>query len=372
MRLRVLRSASLLALLLLAACGGGGDGAGTVTPPIAGDTITVTQEKLATPVDGASNYLLYLPKGYGDDASAKWPLIIYLHGSQPFSGLVLSSLSQQGIMGYMKDNHKGLPAIVVQPQQDVNTHGHKVDWHDPAFIDRVIRDVEQRFAVDKTRVSITGGSLGGFGSWSMVLAYPKRFAAVMPVVGGLSNDTDSYDRHLPITTEADWGGSFARIVATPMRVYAGVPDANVPIAWARNPVAILRAAGGTPDYHETNKGHGDTQVEALQAEPIGWMLAQSRPDASEETTPINAADYVGTYRAANNLTVTMSMAGDRLMLGFSDGRLPMSFLPIGDDRFMAEWMMRAKRDSAGTVKCFVTPMLMLADLVRDGATESCN
>jgi poly(3-hydroxybutyrate) depolymerase len=371
MRFAVLRSASLLAVFLLAACGGGGDG-GTTPPPIPKETIKVTQEKLATPVQGASNYLLYLPQGYGDDASRKWPLIVFLHGSQPFSNLALESLSTQGVMGHMKEVGKGLPAIVVQTQQDVNQHGHKVDWHDPVFVDAVIREVEQRYAVDKTRVSITGGSLGGFGSWGMVLAYPNRFAAVMPVVGGLSNDTDSYDRRLPITTAADWGGSFARIITTPMRVYAGIPDANVPIAWARNPVAILRAAGGSPDMHETNKGHGDTQSEAFAAEPIGWMLAQARPDASEDTSPITAADYVGSYRTADNTAVDVSISGDRMTLTFSSQRAPMSFLPIGDDRFIAEWMMRAKRDAQGQVKCFVTPMLMLPDLIRDGATEACN
>lgn len=369
MRFWLCRAAGLLALLL-AGCGGGGGGT-ELPPPEPKEAIKVTQERLATPVQGASNYLLYLPQGYGEDASRKWPLIVFLHGSQAFSNLTLDGLSQQGVMGHMKEVGKGLPAIVVQTQQDVNTLGHKVEWHDPVFVDAVIREVEGRYAVDKTRVSITGGSLGGFGSWQMVLAFPNRFAAVMPVVGGLSNDTDSFDRRQPITTAADWGASFSRITTTPMRVYAGIPDSFVPIAWARNPVEILRAAGGSPDMRETQKSHGDTQYEAFSAEPIGWMLAQSRPDASSEPTPMVASDYLGTYRAGN-LTVAVSSPGDRITLSFSGNRAPISFFPMGDDRFMGGWMMRAKRDAQGQVKCLVTPLYLLPDLTRDGATEACN
>lgn len=360
--------ACLLPLFVLAGCGGGGDGASS--SPVN----SITQERLATPVNGASNYLLYLPEGYATNATKKWPVIIYLHGSQPLPGLTLGRLRYEGVMGYMLSYNKGLPAIVVQPQQDINWHLDPggIVWHDPVFVDAVIRDVEQRYAVDTTRISITGGSMGGYGSWSMALAYPRRFAAVMPVAGAITNDHFAYFSKQPLATSADLAGSFSRPAGTPFRVYAGTVDQNVPIAEMRNVVQIFRAGGGNPDVREADTDHYGIQNAAFTAEPFAWMLAQVRVDASEETTPINAADYTGTYRESGGVIVTATLVGDKLVLTYSDKRNPLSYIPVGNDHFLAEWVMHAKRDALGRVKCLSTPPQLQPDLVRDGATESCN
>lgn len=110
MSFRIRMFAALFALFLLAGCGGGGGDAGGAAPSaVQSDPIAVTQMHLAAPVNGATNYLLYLPAGYGADSAKKWPLLVFLHGSQSFTNLMLSSLSQQGVMGYMKQAGKGLP-----------------------------------------------------------------------------------------------------------------------------------------------------------------------------------------------------------------------------------------------------------------------
>jgi len=38
--------------------------------------------------------------------------------------------------------------------------------------------------VDEDRVYATGLSMGGYGTWSMAISFPKRFAAIAPVCGG--------------------------------------------------------------------------------------------------------------------------------------------------------------------------------------------
>ena len=38
--------------------------------------------------------------------------------------------------------------------------------------------------VDKTRVYLTGNSMGGYGTWELGALRPKLFAALMPVCGG--------------------------------------------------------------------------------------------------------------------------------------------------------------------------------------------
>jgi predicted peptidase len=44
--------------------------------------------------------------------------------------------------------------------------------------------LEERYSVDLARIYVTGLSMGGYGTWSLALATPQRFAAVAPICGG--------------------------------------------------------------------------------------------------------------------------------------------------------------------------------------------
>src|SRR5262249_14467876 len=46
---------------------------------------------------------------------------------------------------------------------------------------RAIDDVERAYNIDRDRVSLTGLSMGGGGTWHLGLRYPDRFAAIVPV-----------------------------------------------------------------------------------------------------------------------------------------------------------------------------------------------
>ena len=48
----------------------------------------------------------------------------------------------------------------------------------------LLDDVEAKYKVDKSRVYLTGLSMGGYGSWSLGLAHPGRFATIAPICGG--------------------------------------------------------------------------------------------------------------------------------------------------------------------------------------------
>ena len=38
--------------------------------------------------------------------------------------------------------------------------------------------------MDTNRIYLTGLSMGGYGTWDLGLAYPERFAAIVPICGG--------------------------------------------------------------------------------------------------------------------------------------------------------------------------------------------
>jgi len=46
------------------------------------------------------------------------------------------------------------------------------------------QEVERLYPIDTNRVYLTGLSMGGFGTWSTILAHPELYAAAVPICGG--------------------------------------------------------------------------------------------------------------------------------------------------------------------------------------------
>jgi predicted peptidase len=63
-------------------------------------------------------YLLFIPDGYRDDQSKKWPLIMYLHGGSR-RGDEIEKVSEPGWgLPALVENKKSFPFIVVSPLKD--------------------------------------------------------------------------------------------------------------------------------------------------------------------------------------------------------------------------------------------------------------
>ena len=48
----------------------------------------------------------------------------------------------------------------------------------------LLDDLATKYSIDSTRIYVTGLSMGGSGTWSLVAAAPQRFAASVPICGG--------------------------------------------------------------------------------------------------------------------------------------------------------------------------------------------
>src|SRR6266542_98610 len=70
------------------------------------------------------------------------------------------------------------PFIVVSPQCPSGER-----WHDDVLL-ALLDDVIAKLKVDTNRIYLTGLSMGGYGSWSLGIKYPERFAAIAPICGG--------------------------------------------------------------------------------------------------------------------------------------------------------------------------------------------
>ena len=122
----------------------------------------------------AADYLLSLPENYGADTSKRWPLILFLHGA-----------GERGTNIWLVAKH-GPPKIelakkefiIVSPQCPPG----KI-WSNDLLL-ALLDDIETKYAVDLHRVYLTGLSMGGFGTWSLGLSHPEKFAAIAPICGG--------------------------------------------------------------------------------------------------------------------------------------------------------------------------------------------
>lgn len=206
------------------------------------------------------NYYLYLPNDY-DKTDKPYPLILFLHGAGERGNTIedLHRVLIHGIPQYIK-NHPDFPFIVVMPQCPTYSY-----WPIQVENLKVLLDsILNQYRVDRSRIYLTGLSMGGYGTWYMAYQFPDLFAAIAPVCGG------------GIPSAAD------RLTHIPIWVFHGAKDTVVPVQESEWMVERIRNAGGNirftvyPDI-----GH-DSWVPAYNNNELyEWFLSHQRKmDAS--------------------------------------------------------------------------------------------
>ena len=119
-------------------------------------------------------YLVYLPPAYNKD-NENWPLVLFLHGAGE-RGDDFSFVKRHG-PPMLVEQGKNFPFILISPQCPLGQR-----W-DPLALTALLDDVEKNYRVNENRVYVTGLSMGGEGTWKLIMAQPNRFAAAAPVCG---------------------------------------------------------------------------------------------------------------------------------------------------------------------------------------------
>ncbi len=136
----------------------------------------MTEKLYRHPYFGALPYLEQIPKELENADGA--PLLVFLHGAGE-RGNEPERLYRQAIPKYM---HEGLtlPCITVCPQCPEG----KI-WNDLVFL---LMDFLESYIdthrIDRTKISLTGISMGGYGTWAMAICFPELFRRIAPVCGG--------------------------------------------------------------------------------------------------------------------------------------------------------------------------------------------
>ncbi|WP_151734657.1 prolyl oligopeptidase family serine peptidase [Paenibacillus tengchongensis] len=193
-------------------------------------------------------FLLHLP-GPALNRDANWPVILFLHGRDQ-RGEDLELLKDRGIPQQLEQGAE-LPFIVIAPQ----CPGYCI-W--PAVFDGVmaiVDEVARTHPVDRSRIYLTGLSMGGYAAWDLAMEYPGRFAAIAPVSGSASQERLQLLQDVPV-----WA-------------FHGAKDDIVPAAEISGNIAAINAVGGNARLTLYPDGDHDAWTEAYRNPQLyKWFL----------------------------------------------------------------------------------------------------
>ena len=104
-----------------------------------------------------TNYQLYLPEGYNKDTLARWPLMLFLHGSGE-SGYDINKVKAHG-PPKLAENGKRFPFIIVSPQSAVPN-----GW-DIETLYQLLQHIKKQYRVDEKKTVLHRIEYGRF--WYM-------------------------------------------------------------------------------------------------------------------------------------------------------------------------------------------------------------
>ena len=189
--------------------------------------------------------------------------MLFLHGA----GERGSDLKKVAVHGPPKlvASRPDFPFILISPQCPDGQV-----WSDEVLLG-LLDEVESKYRVDLTRVYLTGLSMGGYGTWSLGLKHPERFAAIAPVCGG----GDPSDVLLSGGTQAD------ALKSLGIWAFHGAKDPVVKLEESERMLKAVKAKGAKDVeltvYPEVQH---DSWTETYTNEKLyEWFLRHQRPGA---------------------------------------------------------------------------------------------
>jgi pimeloyl-ACP methyl ester carboxylesterase len=249
-------------------------------------------------VDGSvQGYAVHVPAAY--DGHKPYPLVVNLHGYDPsFSDW----RDNPFLLGFIPEATEGGRYILVNPFGRGNTMYQGIGEHD---VLSVLADVQRLYRIDPDRIYLTGGSMGGGGTWYVGLRHPDLFAALAPVMGPTdygfwlgvdSTSTTPLGRFLLAKKSPLSYAQNARNLA--LRCVHGAKDDIVPVAQSRAMVARLRQLGYPITYDEyAEAAHGGFPPE-MERGKYEWFAQHVRTRWPRHVSYTTAdLDHAGAYWA---------------------------------------------------------------------------
>lgn len=223
-----------------------------------------------TGAEGASlPYRLLIPADY--DPAKKYPLVVFLHGSgERGTNNHLQIRIRNGAYEFL-ETAKDYEFFMLVPQCPSEDVWAKIDHltvphvmsDEPTepmrLVMELIQHMQNEFSIDPARIYSTGLSMGGFGTWDLVVRQPELFAAGITICGGFD------DTKAPLIKDIAF------------KVFHGSEDPWVPAEGSRRMVEALKAEGADVEYIEyEGDGHFVWEPTYTNPEVIEWLFKQSK------------------------------------------------------------------------------------------------
>ena len=201
-------------------------------------------------------YVLSLPDDY-DSTRKVYPCLVHLHGH---GGQGSNPKGMGAPLGKMWKEKYELIGIFPQALKGQS-------WWHPQMLSAmadVIKNEAKRLRIDRTRIYLTGQSMGGYGSYLMATRYPNSFAAVAPISG-------AWGAYKKFTTPRGLG----KLKKVPFWTFHGDRDRVAPFADNVKTVEAFRKSGIYTRF-TVYKGGGHHVKGRVYNNPqfFEWLLAQ--------------------------------------------------------------------------------------------------
>lgn len=139
------------------------------------------------------NLTVFVPMNY--DSSRAWPAVVFMHGLFE-GGNDGNKNTTVGIGPAIAKNPSRFNCFVIFPQSPSGSWGDESQY---SLAVAALDHVSSLYTIDPQRVSITGLSTGGLGTWRAAANYPDRFVRVAPMCA-----YDDYDNVPKLTKRPVW------------------------------------------------------------------------------------------------------------------------------------------------------------------------
>ncbi|MGQ9805852.1 MAG: prolyl oligopeptidase family serine peptidase [Chlorobiales bacterium] len=213
-------------------------------------------------------YRLFVPTV--QSSNARYPLVLYLHGAGERGNDASDLVLKNGALEFAKRETQ-FPCFVLVPQcpKDMKWSPYQKELgyyrlSDTASVIQqalmhLLDNIQARYAIDSSRIYVVGISMGGFGTWELIMRNPARFAAAVPICGGGDVTKVQCIQHLPI-----W-------------VFHSADDQVIPVHWSRTLVDSLKSLDAPVRYTEFQAMGHNAWTPAFATDALyKWLFSQKK------------------------------------------------------------------------------------------------
>jgi predicted esterase len=195
-------------------------------------------------------YRVYVPQNH--EPAKTWPLVVALHGMGGDENSLFDGYSN----GRIKQEAEARGYLIVCPKGRGSASMYRGDAERDVM--DVLAEMKKDYSIDPDRTYLMGHSMGGYGTWSVAMAYPSVFAALAPISGG------------------GQPAGMTKIAHIPQFVVHGDADPTVSVEESRRMVKAGRDLGAEVQYVEVPGGDHSSVAVPHFKQIFDWFDAHRR------------------------------------------------------------------------------------------------